>query len=109
MLGIINLLEHIASFFLQRLDQGVEVFHSVIDHEGSRARSKLLTFLRTDQPGRGARNQLALGVGPIEGGTAPGLDLDSQVPLVPTLQRRSVLGLVEDAADASDSDRKSVV
>src|SRR6266853_6806962 len=50
-LGFIDLLEHIAAFFLQGLDQGVEVFHSVVDHEGSRARSKLLTFLRTDEPG----------------------------------------------------------
>ena len=47
-LGFVNLLEHIAAFFLQGLDQGVEVFHSIVDHEGSRARSKVITFLRID-------------------------------------------------------------
>ena len=86
MLGFVNLLEHIAAFFLQDLDQGVEVFHSVVDHEGSRARSKVITFLWFDQPGSGACNRLAPGVGPIKGSSAPDLDIDSQVPLVPSLQ-----------------------
>jgi hypothetical protein len=38
-----------AAFFLQGLDQGVHVFHSVVDHERRRPRSKLLTFLRSDE------------------------------------------------------------
>src|SRR5712691_7077344 len=82
-LGFVNLVEHIAAFFLQGLDQGVDVFHSVVDHKESRARSKLITFLRSDEPGSCACNRLALGVGPIEGSSAPDLDIDSQVPLVP--------------------------
>ena len=62
-----------------------------------------LLCCRIDEPGGCACNRLALGVGPIEGRAAPGLDIDSQVPLVPGLQCWSVLGLEEDAADASDS------
>jgi hypothetical protein len=38
------------------------------------------------------------------------LDIDSEVPLVPSLQCRSVFGFEEDAANASDSlDRTSEV
>jgi hypothetical protein len=63
----------------------------------------VIAFLRIDQPGRCASNRLTLGVGPIERGAAPGLDIDSEVALVPGLQCRSVFGLEEDAADSRDS------
>jgi hypothetical protein len=32
-LGVVNLLEHVAAFFLQDLDQAAEVFDPVVDHE----------------------------------------------------------------------------
>lgn len=97
-----------AAFFLQDLDQGVKVVHTVVDHEGSRARSKLIALLWMDGPGSRAGNRLALGVSPGEGRAAPDLDIDSQVPLVPGLQGWSVFGLEEDAADASDAFHASV-
>ena len=33
-LGIIDLLENVAAFFAQNFNQGVEILHPVIDHEG---------------------------------------------------------------------------
>jgi hypothetical protein len=62
-LGYVNLFEHLAAFFLQRLDQVVKVVNSVVDHEMRRARNKMIAFLRIDQPGSGACNRLFIGVG----------------------------------------------
>src|SRR5690349_7261174 len=92
-----------AAFLLESLDQGVEVFHPVVDHEGGRAWSVVIAFLRIDQPGSGAGNRLARGVCPIEGGATPFLDLDSEVLPVPGMQCRSIFGFEEDAANTSDS------
>jgi hypothetical protein len=66
-LGVVNLVEHIAAFFLQGLHKREDIFHSVVDHERSSAPRKLLARLRSGEPGSRARNRFALGVGPIEG------------------------------------------
>ena len=81
-LRFVDVPEHIAAFFLQSPHQGVEVFHRVVDHEGSRARRVMIALLWIDQPGSGAGNRVARGVGPIEGGATPFLDIDSEVWLV---------------------------
>lgn len=47
--------------------------------------------------------RLAGAVGPRERGSAPFLDVDAQVPLVPGAKRRRVLRVEEDAPDAGDS------
>src|ERR1700752_1358487 len=85
-LGFVNLFEHFAAFFLQRLDQVAKVVNSVVDHKGRRARSEMIAFLWIDQPGSRACNRLSIAVGPIEGSPAPGFDIDSQVSLVPRPQ-----------------------
>jgi hypothetical protein len=41
-LGVVNLVEHIAAFFLQGLHKREDIFHSVVDHERSSAPRKLL-------------------------------------------------------------------
>jgi hypothetical protein len=79
----------------------VKIFNPVIHHEGCGAGSKVTTFLWIDQPGSCACNRLALGVGPFKGSSAPCLDIDSQVPLVPSLKRW--FGFEEDATNARDS------
>ena len=55
------------------------------------------------RPGSRAGDRLALGVGPIEGSSAPFLNIDSEVQLVPSLERRSVFGFEEYAANSRDS------
>jgi hypothetical protein len=102
-LGVIDLVEDVAAFRFERRDHSVKVFNAVVDHERGFAWSKLLAFLRTNGPdGRSARG-LAIRVGPGERGTAPVLDIDGEMTLVPSLQRRCILCLEKDAADASDS------
>src|SRR5262249_59985303 len=92
-----------AAFRFERRDQSVKVFDAVVDHERGVAWSKLLALLRGDQPGGRSARGLAIRVGPVERGTAPRLDVDTEMTLVPSLQGRCILGLEKDAADASDS------
>ena len=84
-LGIVDLLENVAAFFAQDFDQGVEILHPVIDHESGSAGRKLVALRRKDRPGGGSGNRLAFTVGPVECCATPFLDIDSEVPLVPSL------------------------
>src|SRR5438105_2474308 len=84
-LGIVDLLENVAAFFAQDFDQGVEILHPVVDHESCSAGSKLVTLLRKDRPGGCSGNRLTFTVGPVESCATPCLDIDSEVPLVPSL------------------------
>ena len=102
-LRVIDLVEDVAAFRFERRDQSVKVFNAVVDHERGFAWSKLVAFLRTNGPDGRSAGGLAIRVGPGERGTAPLLDIDAEMALVPGLQRRCVLCLEEDAADASDS------
>src|SRR5690348_5674482 len=101
--GLVDLVEDVAAFRLERGDQAAKVFNAVVDHERGFAWSKLLGFLRRNQPGGRSAGGLAIPVGPVERGTAPRLDIDSEMTLVPRLQRRCILCLEKNAADASYS------
>ena len=83
--GIINLLENVAAFFAQDFYQGVEILHPVIDHEGCGAGRKLVTLRRTNGPDGCSGSRLTFTVGPGERRATPVLDIDSEVPLVPSL------------------------
>src|SRR5437868_1592458 len=102
-LRLIDLVEDVAAFRFERRDHRVKVFNAVVDHERRFAWSKLVAFLRTDGPDGRSACGLAIRVGPGERGTAPLLDIDSEMTLVPSLQCRCILCLEKDAADASDS------
>src|SRR5882762_339035 len=106
-LGIVDLLEHVAAFCAQDFDQGVEILHPVVDHERCSAGRKLVTLRRTNRPDGCAGNRLTIAVGPGERRATPCLDIDAEVPLVPRLQCRGVFGFEEDAADAGDSFRRT--
>src|SRR5438034_5932619 len=84
-LGIVDLLENVAAFFTQDFDQGVEILHPVVDHECCSAGRKLVALRRTNGPDGGSGNRLAFIVGPGERRATPCLDIDSEVPLVPSL------------------------
>jgi hypothetical protein len=84
-LGLVNLLEHIAAFFSQGFDQRVEILYAVIDHERGSAGRELVALGRTNRPGGSAANGLAFIVGPSERCAAPSLDIDSEMAFVPSL------------------------
>src|SRR5712692_5967105 len=84
-LGIVDLLENVAAFFAQDFNQGVEILHSVIDHESCSAGRKVVTLRRTNGPDGCSSNRLTFTVGPGESRATPFLDIDSEVPLVPSL------------------------
>ena len=84
-LGIVDLLENVAAFFAQDFDEGVEIFHAVVDHESCSAGRKLVTLRRANRPDGCSGNRLAFAVGPGESRATPFLDIDSEVPLVPRL------------------------
>jgi hypothetical protein len=44
-LGVVDLIEHVAAFRLERRDKGVKVFNAVIDHERGISGSKLIALL----------------------------------------------------------------
>gem|GEM_PF-3864999 len=52
---------------------------------------------------RSFRLRIALRIAPVERGTTPFLNVDAEVTPVPSLERRCILCLEKDAADASDS------
>ena len=83
--GIVDLLENVAPFFAQGFDQGVDIFHPVIDHERCSAGRKLVALRRTNGPGGCSGNRLTFTVGPVESRATPFLNIDSEVPLVPGL------------------------
>src|SRR5882762_7440863 len=102
-LGIVDLLEHVAAFCAQDFDQGVEILHPVVDHERCGAGRKLATLRRSNRPDGCSGNRLTLAVCPGERRATPVLDVDPEVLFVPGLECRSILGFEEDPADASDS------
>ena len=102
-LRVIDLVENIAAFRFERGDQSVKVLDAVVDHERGVAGSKLLAFLRRNQPRRLFAYGLPIRVGHNERGAAPRLHVDAEVTLVPSPQRGCVLRFEEDAADAGDS------
>src|SRR6185503_3636379 len=81
---------------------------SIVDHEGRLAGSEVVAVGWADRPGRGALGRVALGVRPLEGRSAPVLNVDSEVLLVPIAQRLRILGGQEDAADACDSSHSNL-
>ncbi|EEF23968.1 conserved hypothetical protein, partial [Ricinus communis] len=90
--GIIGLVEHLAAFVAQCLQQRRQVVDAVIDRKGGAVGRR---FVRAaDRPDGGLR---AL---PGERRAAPGLHVDAQVVPVPGAQRHRILRLEEDAADA---------
>ena len=99
-LRVIDLVEDVAAFRFEHRDHSVKVFNAVVDHERGFAWSKLIAFLRTNGPDGRSACGLAIRVGPGERGTAPLLDIDGEMTLVPSLQRRCILCLEKDAADA---------
>ena len=102
-LGVVDLLEDVASLFLENLDKTVKVVDTIVDHERCIAWGELLAFRRSDQPGRGSTGGFAFRITPVESCATPCLNVDAEVTLVPGLQGRRVFGLEEDAADASNS------
>src|SRR5207248_784701 len=84
-LGIVDLLENVAAFFAQDFDQGVEILHPVVHHESCSAGRKLVTLRRSNRPDGCSSNRLTFTVGPGESRATPFLDIDSEVPLVPSL------------------------
>ena len=99
-LRVVDLVEDVAALRLERRDQSVKVFNAVVDHERGFAWSKLLAFLRSNQPGGRTACGLAIRVDPVERGTAPRLDIDAEMTLVLGLQPRRILCLEENAPDA---------
>ena len=64
---------------------GVEILNPVIDHERCSAGCKLVTLRRTNGPDGCSGNRLTFTVGPGESRATPFLDIDSEVPFVPSL------------------------
>ncbi len=91
------------NFLAQRFEESIQIFDSIVDHEGRLARSEVLAVRRTDRPGRSALGRVAFGVRPLEGCSTPGLNVDPEVLLVPIAQRLGILGAQEDAANACHS------
>src|SRR5205085_11018659 len=86
-----------------RLKEGGQVLDAVVDHEGRLARCEVLAIGRADQPRGGSLCRIARGIGPVERGASPFLDVDSQVLLVPSLQCGRVVRAEEDSSDSCDS------
>src|SRR5215210_5570725 len=82
-LRVVGLLEHIATFLAQCFEKCCQIFDSIVDHEGRLARSEVLAVRWTDRPGRSSLGRVAFGVGPVEGCSTPGLNVDPEVLLVP--------------------------
>src|SRR5918992_3981299 len=95
-LRVIDLVEDVAAFRFERRDHSVKIFNAVVDHERGFAWSKLIAFLRTNGPDGRSACGLAIRVGPGKLGTAPCLDIDGEMTLVPGPQRRCVLCREED-------------
>ena len=83
--GFIDLVEHVAAFCFQELDDGVKIFDAVVDHAGALARRKRVAFFRPHRPDRGPARRLAIRVDPVERRPAPRLDIYAEVTLVPGL------------------------
>jgi hypothetical protein len=81
----------------------MKVFDAVVNHERGFAWRKLVAFFRTNGPDSRSACGFAVRVSPGKRGPAPRLDINAEMSLVPSLQRRSILCLEKDAADASDS------
>src|SRR5204863_10222952 len=80
---VVGLLEYVATFFAQRFEECCQIFDSIVDHEGRRARSEVFAVRWTDQPGRSSLERIAFGVSPGEGCSTPVLNVDPEVLLVP--------------------------
>src|SRR5438128_9218680 len=102
-LRVVGLLEHVATFLAQGFEKCCQIFDSIVDHEGRFARSEVVAVRWTDRPGRSSFGRVAFGVSPVEGCSAPVLNVDPEVLLVPIAQRLRILGAHEDAANACDS------
>src|SRR5579862_2630653 len=100
---VVELVQDVAALFSEDREQRAEVIHSVVDHEGSRARRKRITLGRHDGPGRCTVHRLVVRVCPAKGSAAPVLHVDAEVLLVPGLQRLWVFGLKEDATNSSNT------
>src|SRR5690242_8881155 len=103
-LRVVDLLENVAAFFPECLQEAGQVSDAIVHHEGGRAGRELLAAEPEEGPCRGARTAV---VCPGERRTAPVLDVDAQVLLVPGSQGNRVLRLKEDAADACHSPHSS--
>src|SRR5262249_39660431 len=102
-LGVIGLLEDVASLGAKRLEERGEVIDAVIDHERRLARRELVSPGGSDQPGRGSLDGVAAGVRPSERGPAPVWNVDAEMGLVPGAECGRILRVKEDASDSRDS------
>src|SRR5215211_6821267 len=82
-LRVVGLVEHVTALFAQRFEKPREIFDSIVDHEGRLARSEVLAVCWTDRPGRSSLGRVAFGVSPVEGRSTSGLNVDTEVLLVP--------------------------
>src|SRR5512139_673912 len=101
-LRFLDLVLHVATLLAKGVEERVQVVDAVVDHEGRGARREIVALALEEVPDGRPVEGLALRVDPPEGGTAPRLQRDAQVPLVPVAKRLRVLRLEEDAADARD-------
>src|SRR6188768_134439 len=102
-LGVVRLLEHVATLRAQRLKQRRQVRHAVVDHERRLARRKLIAFRGADRPDRRALDGIARVIGPRERGATPWLHIDAEMLPVPGRQGSRIPGLEEYSADTGDS------
>ena len=100
---VVELVQYIATFFPEGLEQRAEVGYSVVHHEGGRAWRKSVILGRPDGPDRCSAHRLAICVCPAEGGASPVLDVDAKVLLVPSLHCLRVFGFKEDATNTCNA------
>src|SRR6187551_131354 len=102
-LGVVRLLEDVATLRAQRLEQRRQVRYAVVDHERRFARCKLIAFRGADRPDRRALDGIARVIGPRERGATPWLHIDAEMLPVPGRQGSRILRLEEYSADTGDS------
>src|SRR5262245_54370091 len=102
-IGVVRLVEDVAAFLSQRLEERREVGDTVVDHECRLARRVVVVLRVADVPDGRAFERIAGVVRPLECRAAPGLDIDAEVLLVPGAERRGILRLEEDSADPGDA------
>src|ERR1700674_3064671 len=102
-LGVVRLLQDVASFVPKRLKYSGQVLDAIVDHEGRLAGCEVLTISGADGPHGRSLCRTARCVGPRERRASPFLDVDSEVLLVPSSQCDRVVRVEEDSSDTCDS------
>src|SRR6476660_6998527 len=70
-LGIVRLLQDVASFVPKRLKESRQVFDAIVDHEGRLAWREVLTIGGADQPRGRSLGRIARRIGPGKRGPSP--------------------------------------